>query len=633
VIFMNMKMLNKITAVSVSLAVLICLVLMMLPPGVIPSNASGLQYPQKLFGADIIEIDIRADENEWRTMLDNATAEEYISCDVLVNGTLIQYVGIRPKGNSSLSMVAGSDSDRYSFKFKFDEYIKGQSCFGLDKFVVNNIHADYTYMKEYLSYSLMEYMGVDSPLVNYAHITVNGQEWGLYLAVESYEDSFVQRVYQSSGGNLYSVKMAMGKGREETGVWQGIDEAGGGFEPGNNTENLPGQPFEGDNPEAVPGQEQPFGRNNPFSPEQQQPNERPQRNQIGEQPNTGTTIPESVPDQPLERNNPFSPEQQQSGERTDRSRTGFQPDAAGGFDMRAGKGGFTGRTGGGSLVYTDDSIDSYPSVFGNTVFKSSGDEEYERLIEAIKKLSIGEELEKYFDVDQILRYFAVHTTVVNLDSYISNMQQNYYLYEENGRVAILPWDYNHAFGGFQSGNAASAVNFPIDTPVSGVELSDRPLIGKLLEVPEYMERYHGYLQEIVDFFSSGRLEDQIRLTDSLISVFVEKDATAFCTPEQYIEAVKTLTNFCLLRAESIRGQLDGTIPSTTQGQADSDKLIDASNIILSTMGSQGFGRIEGGQDMNPGNFRNNPIQGDTPFNQFPVKPTDGGNRNPGSMSD
>ena len=58
------------------------------------------------------------------------------------------------------------------------------------------------------------------------------------------------------------------------------------------------------------------------------------------------------------------------------------------------------------------------------------EEDYQRVIEALKALSEGRDLEKYFDVDQILRYFAAHTIVVNLDSYSSGMAQNYYIYEK-----------------------------------------------------------------------------------------------------------------------------------------------------------------------------------------------------------
>ena len=40
----------------------------------------------------------------------------------------------------------------------------------------------------------------------YAHITVNGEEWGLYLAIEALEDSFAERYYGLDHGQLYKVE-------------------------------------------------------------------------------------------------------------------------------------------------------------------------------------------------------------------------------------------------------------------------------------------------------------------------------------------------------------------------------------------------------------------------------------------
>ncbi len=575
---MNNKKIDRITAIAVAISVIVCLLFMLLPNGTIASTEKSFEYPEKLFGTDIIEINIEADEDEWQEMLDNAISETYIPCNLTVNGTEFKMVGIRPKGNSSLSMVAGTDSDRFSFKFQFDEYIDGQTCFGLDKLVVNNMQADYTYMKEYFSYYLMNYMGVECPLVNYAHITVNGEEWGTYLAVECYEDSFVERVYQSSNGNLYSVKMAMGRGKEEPGEglnMKDFESMKEKFRNGDTSDlpdmsNMPAPPDFG----AMPGSQGAGanGRNMPTMPGSQ-----------GEGADGGN-MPTMSGNQ--EEN---AAQNGQAGVADSQSTTDNIRKSRG----MMGRGGFGSTSGGGSLVYTDDDSDNYSSIFDNAVFKRSGEKDYQRVITALKKLSEGEKLEEYFDVDQILRYFAVHTAVVNLDSYISNMQQNYCLYEEDGKVTILPWDYNLAFGGFQSGSAEAAINFPIDTPISGVELSERPLIGKLLEVDEYKQRYHEYLQQIVDFINRGDLAKQIDTVDTLISGYVEKDATAFCTYDQYKSAVDTFKEFCQLRAKSIQGQLNGTIPSTTDEQSGSDALIAADGINLSTMGTQGGGG-EGG---------------------------------------
>lgn len=212
-------------------------------------------------------------------------------------------------------------------------------------------------------------------------------------------------------------------------------------------------------------------------------------------------------------------------------------------------------------------------------------------------------MEKYVDVDAVLRYIAANTVLVNLDSYFSNMQHNYYLYEEDGQITMLPWDYNLSFAGFQSGSATSAVNFPIDTPVSGIDLEDRPIIAKLFEKEEYLERYHQILQSIITgYFDSGLYSSTINEIDSKISSYVENDVSAFYTYDEYKTGVENLKEFGLLRAKSIQGQLDGTIPSTTAGQeADSSTLIDASSVNLTAMGTQGGGNMsDGGGKMQGG---------------------------------
>lgn len=484
------------------------------------------EYQEKLFNGNVINIDITCDESDWQEMLSNAQSKPYISVDMNINGETFENVGIKPKGNSSLTQVVSSDSDRYSFKIKFDKYNKEQTCYGLDKLTLNSNYSDNTLMKEYISYDMMREIGVECPLVSYAKITVNGEYWGLYLALEAYDHSFLERNYGTTDGNLYNVKSV---------------EVGG--KDGMNPPDMPEMTDE--NGETVTMPEQPD-------------------NNIG-----GMNPPDKMPEMTDE-----------NGE------TVTMPDFKGG-------GGF-GNSGGGSLVYTDDDSSSYSSIFENAVFNSTGEEDYQRVITALKNLSEGQNLEEYFDVDEILRYLAVHTAVVNLDSYSSNMQQNYYIYENNGKITILPWDYNLAFGGFQSGSATSAVNFAIDTPVTnGIDLEDRPLISKLLEVDEYKERYHEYLSQVADYLNN--IDEKVDEIKSLIDEDAQNDPSSFCTYEEFEKGTETLKEFAKLRAESIEGQLDGTVPSTNEEQEkDSSKLIDASSVNLNDMGVQGGG--EPGKD-------------------------------------
>lgn len=129
---------------------------------------SKINYSESLFGGDVIDINIVTEKSNWDEMLEDAKSEEYISVDIEVNGEIYKDVGIRAKGNSSLSMVNSEENNRYSFKIKFDKYVDGQNCQGLDKLVLNNCLSDNTYMKDYIAFDMMNFMEVNSSLYNYS---------------------------------------------------------------------------------------------------------------------------------------------------------------------------------------------------------------------------------------------------------------------------------------------------------------------------------------------------------------------------------------------------------------------------------------------------------------------------------
>ena len=436
-------------------------------------------YESRLFSSGTVHtIDIVM--NNWDSFIETCENEEYASCSVVIDGEAYKNVAIRAKGNTSLSTVSQMDSDRYSFKLEFDRYDSTKSYYGLDKLNLNNIIQDNTYMKDFLVYQLMNQFGADAPLCSYVYITVNGEDWGLYLAVEGVEDAFLERNYGNDYGELYK-------------------------------------------PDSM--------------------------NLGGDQ--------------------------------------SFSHAGMGSSDVK--------------LQYIDDDPDSYSNIFDNAKTDITNADK-QRLIKSLQTLSSGENIEDVINIEEVIRYFVVHNFVVNGDSYTGSMVHNYYLYEEDGKLSMIPWDYNLAFGTFQSENATSTVNDPIDSPVSGGNMEDRPMVAWIFENEEYTELYHQYFSDfITEIFDSGKFTELVDSTADMIALYVEKDPGKFCTYEEFETGVETIRKFCLLRAESVKGQLDGTIPSTEAGQsADSSTLIDASSLTISDMGtmSQGGGGFGGRNDFN-----------------------------------
>ena len=102
-------------------------------------TAAEADYETALFGNDILQINISADEKEWKEFLENAASKPWIQCNIDINGETYNDVGIKTKGNTSLQQLVNDDTTtRYSLKVSFGKYTEGQTCHGLDKLALNN---------------------------------------------------------------------------------------------------------------------------------------------------------------------------------------------------------------------------------------------------------------------------------------------------------------------------------------------------------------------------------------------------------------------------------------------------------------------------------------------------------------
>lgn len=464
----------------VILLLLFVVIYAVLPNVGIETKNSEFSYENIVFNSNkVTTVDIEIAEEDWADMLENASAEELKQADITVNGKKVENVAIRTKGNLSLRSVVNSDSDRYSLKIDFDYYDDTQSLYGLKKLNLNNNYSDSTLMREYISYELMEQMGLSTPAHSYMYVTVNGEERGLFLGVEAVDETFLANNYGSNDGFL------------------------------------------------------------------------------------------------------------------------FKPDGTGS-----------------DLKYISDDIEDYTGIGLKT---NEGNINQSKLVEMLDAINNGGDIEKYIDVDEMLRYFAVNTALVNLDSYQGNMKHNYYLYEQNGVFSIIPWDYNMSFGGFGAGGGRiaggngenqadvttnmekpvaqnngqpdqtgdggmqqqrgggvdmgmgmsgnlindSAINFSVTTPVSGTTLEERPLLKALLSNDEYRDKYEGYLEELATTYLTEEYVQSItKKLAVLLTTYVEADPTKFSTTEQFLEAVEgenSLPEFAKQRSESILRQLSGEL--------------------------------------------------------------------------
>ena len=245
-----------------------------------------------------------------------------------------------------------------------------------------------------------------------------------------------------------------------------------------------------------------------------------------------------------------------------------------------------------ALIYTDDQFDSYDNIFRKARY-NIGDAEKTRLIASLKQLSTGENLDEIIAVDELLRFFTVQVFVVNLDSYLGPTGHNYLLYESEGILMMLPWDYNLAFATYTLGmpnpinDAKKFVNYPINTPAWGEVMLRRPLFHQVMQTQGTLSRYHDFFEHfITEYFESGYFSEKVDTYSKLIEPYVKKDPTKFVSFEKHKIGIETFHSFNIARSQSVRGQLNGEIPATISGQTrDNRRFIDTSHIYIPDMGS------------------------------------------------
>ena len=417
----------------------------------------------------VARVDIQLEATDWEEIKDNPLEEEFKQANVTVNGKKVEGVAIRTKGNSSLTSVARSDSERYSLKIDFDYYDSTQSLYGLKKLNLNNNFSDSTQMREFVSYELMEQMGIPTPSHSYMYVTVNGEDYGLFLGVEAVDETFLANTFGSTDGFLY------------------------------------------------------------------------------------------------------------------------KPDGTGS-----------------DLKWISDNIKDYSGIGLKT---NESNIEESKIIKMLDAINNGGDLEKVLDVYEILKYFALNTALVSLDSYQGTMKHNYYLYENDGVFSIIPWDYNMSFGGFggmggprgekkedtdkslderrseennalnEQGNekmpgmtseliSDSAINFSISEPVSGTTLEERPLLNALLSNETYNAKYMEYLDDIATkILTEENVETITKDLAAILTTYVEADPSKFYTTDDFLAGVsgdKSLPEFAKRRSESILKQLSGELVVKSQ---------------------------------------------------------------------
>jgi hypothetical protein len=168
----------------------------------------------------IVEVSIEMDSADWDTLrFQRRNLMEMLSGDcmsapfenpftwfpatVTIQGTTLDHVGVRKKG-----LIGSESSTKPGLKVSFDKYMDGGEFSALDEITLNNSVQDPSYLHQCLGYGLWRASGLPSSRCNFAHVTVNGDDLGVYVNVEPIGKDLIRRFFADASGNLYEGRLS-----------------------------------------------------------------------------------------------------------------------------------------------------------------------------------------------------------------------------------------------------------------------------------------------------------------------------------------------------------------------------------------------------------------------------------------
>ncbi|MGZ0711895.1 CotH kinase family protein (plasmid) [Coraliomargarita sp. W4R53] len=172
--------------------------------------------------SEMHSISLSYDDAEYEAMIDTYLSsgdKEWITADVVIDGTTLEDVGLKLKGNSSLrglstdadAELSAQDPASLPWIITLDKYVDGQSYDGANELVVRGNSSE-TALNEALALELLDESGLAAEQAASVAFEVDG-DTSLRLVIENPNDEWADRVfdnadalYKAESGGDYSYR-------------------------------------------------------------------------------------------------------------------------------------------------------------------------------------------------------------------------------------------------------------------------------------------------------------------------------------------------------------------------------------------------------------------------------------------
>ncbi len=156
-----------------------------------------------LFDLDIVRtFFVEFPNDDWHAELTEFYRTDVrVPATVTVDGKTYRDVGVQFRGNTSFAMAPGK---KKSIDFAFDDADSKQNLYGVRNLDLLNCNTDPTSLREALHGFVANHF-MTAPRVALARVVVNGEDYGVYAAVQQFDKEFVQDHFGTKQGDRFKV--------------------------------------------------------------------------------------------------------------------------------------------------------------------------------------------------------------------------------------------------------------------------------------------------------------------------------------------------------------------------------------------------------------------------------------------
>ncbi|NBT47093.1 MAG: hypothetical protein EBT07_04645 [Actinobacteria bacterium] len=153
--------------------------------------------------AKILRVDLSLPKDSVESLNNQQTLKVYVP------GTLTMTMGTKTSGALDIKVrLKGATSMQKldltpSFKFRFKKGPNDLGYLGLRRMTLNAMTQDTTKLHEYAAYALFNAAGVPAPKTGWARVYVNGFDKGLYVNIETPDETFMSRRFRDITQHIY----------------------------------------------------------------------------------------------------------------------------------------------------------------------------------------------------------------------------------------------------------------------------------------------------------------------------------------------------------------------------------------------------------------------------------------------